>query len=104
MHKGKIKKIIQDRGFGFISDTDGREVFFHRNGVLNDRFDSLREDQEVAFDVEQSPKGPRAINVTTGQIQDFQICGDLGEREKPKFNPKDNSVHLVKSRVGFLFM
>ena len=66
MHKGKIKKIIQDRGFGFISDTDGREVFFHRNGVLNDRFDSLREDQEVAFDVEQSPKGPRAINVTTG--------------------------------------
>lgn len=66
MHKGRIKKIIRDRGFGFISDTDGREVFFHRSGVLDDKFDSLKEDQEVAFDVEKSPKGPRAINITTG--------------------------------------
>lgn len=66
MHKGRIKKIIQDRGFGFISDTDGREVFFHRSGVLDNKFDSLKEDQEVAFEVETSQKGPRAINVTTG--------------------------------------
>ncbi|MGD9014848.1 MAG: cold shock domain-containing protein [Candidatus Omnitrophota bacterium] len=66
MHKGKIKKVIRDRGFGFISDTDGREVFFHRSGVLDNKFDSLNEAQEVAFDVENSAKGPRAINITTG--------------------------------------
>ena len=66
MHKGRIKKLIQDRGFGFISDTDGREVFFHQTGVLDNKFESLTEGQEVAFDVEQSPKGPRAINVTIG--------------------------------------
>ena len=65
MHKGTIKKLIQDRGFGFISDTDGKEVFFHQTGVLDNKFESLTEGQEVAFEVEQSPKGPRAINVTT---------------------------------------
>lgn len=67
MHKGKIKKLIRDRGFGFISHTDGREVFFHRSGVIDDKFDNLSEDQEVAFDVEQGQKGPRAINVTTAK-------------------------------------
>jgi len=66
MHKGTIKKLIRDRGFGFISDTDGREVFFHQSGVLDNKFESLTEAQEVAFEVEKSPKGPRAINVTTG--------------------------------------
>ena len=64
MHKGRIKKLIQDRGFGFISDTDGKEVFFHQTGVLDNKFESLTEGQEVAFDVESSQKGPRAINVT----------------------------------------
>ena len=66
MHKGKIKKLIQDRGFGFINDADGKEIFFHRSGVLDNKFDSLKEGQEVAFDIEQSQKGPRAINVSTG--------------------------------------
>lgn len=63
MHTGKIKKLVKDRGFGFISDTDGRELFFHRSGVIDVSFDSLVEDQEVTFEVEKSPKGPRAINV-----------------------------------------
>lgn len=63
MHTGKIKKLIRDRGFGFISDTDGREVFFHQSSLVDVRFDDLREDQEVVFEIEKSPKGPRAINV-----------------------------------------
>jgi len=63
MHNGKIKKLVRDRGFGFISDTDGREVFFHRSSVLDGKFDGLNEEQSVEFDVETSPKGPRAINV-----------------------------------------
>lgn len=64
MHKGKIKKLIRDRGFGFIADSDGREVFFHQSGLVELRFDALNEDQEVTFDVENSPKGPRAINIS----------------------------------------
>ncbi len=63
MHTGKIKKLVRDRGFGFISDTDGRELFFHQSGLVDLKFDALTEDQAVEFDVETSPKGPRAINV-----------------------------------------
>lgn len=63
MHTGKIKKLVRDRGFGFISDTDGKEVFFHQSSLLDVKFESLQEDQEVTFEVEKSPKGPRAINV-----------------------------------------
>ncbi len=63
MHKGKIKKLIRDRGFGFISDTDGREVFFHQSGLLDVQFAALNEDEEVEFEVETSEKGPRAVNV-----------------------------------------
>jgi len=63
MHNGKIKKVVVERGFGFISDTDGREIFFHRSGLKEGQFDSLKEEQKVEFDVENSPKGPRAINV-----------------------------------------
>jgi len=63
IHKGKIKKLVRERGFGFISDTDGSEVFFHQSSLVGLQFDALNEEQEVEFDVEKSPKGPRAINV-----------------------------------------
>jgi len=63
MHTGKIKKLVRDRGFGFISDTDGREVFFHQSSLVEVQYDALNEDQAVEFEIEQSPKGPRAINV-----------------------------------------
>jgi CspA family cold shock protein len=61
--KGTIKRIVRDRGFGFIRSTDGQEVFFHRNGLQQIDFDSLKEGTTVEFDVEQSEKGPRATNV-----------------------------------------
>jgi CspA family cold shock protein len=63
MQTGKIKKLIRDRGFGFIGATDGREIFFHRNSVVDANFDDLNEEQEVEFDVEKTPKGPSAIDV-----------------------------------------
>jgi len=63
MHTGKIKKLVRDRGFGFISDTDGKELFFHQSGLVDVQYDALNEDQAVTFEVEQSPKGPRAVNV-----------------------------------------
>jgi CspA family cold shock protein len=64
MHTGKIKKLVRDRGFGFISDTDGREVFFHQSSLVDVTFDALNEEQEVNFEIEKSPKGPRAVNVS----------------------------------------
>lgn len=64
MHTGKIKKIIRERGFGFISDTDGREIFFHQSGLVGAQFDSLQEEQRVEFEIEKSPKGPRAISIS----------------------------------------
>ena len=63
MHTGKIKKVVGERGFGFISDTDGREVFFHQSGLIEAQFASLKEGDKVEFEIENSPKGPRAISV-----------------------------------------
>jgi len=61
--QGRIKKVIHDRGFGFVRANDGNEVFFHRteNSALD--FDSLEEGDVVTFDVFDSPKGPRARNM-----------------------------------------
>jgi cold shock protein len=67
MHTGKIKKLVRDRGFGFISDTDGKEVFFHQTSLVETTFDALNEDQSVEFEVEKSDKGPRAVNVRVVQ-------------------------------------
>lgn len=67
MHTGTIKRLVKDRGFGFISDNDGREVFFHQSNVLDVKFDALTTDQKVEFEVEKSEKGPRAINVRVVQ-------------------------------------
>jgi len=67
MHTGKIKKLIRDRGFGFISDTDGRELFFHQNSMVGTPFDTLAGDEKVEFEVEDSPKGPRAVNISVSK-------------------------------------
>jgi len=61
--KGKIKKIIQERGFGFINAEDGTEVFFHRSALQDVDFDTLEEGNNVEFDLEKGYKGPRAVNV-----------------------------------------
>jgi CspA family cold shock protein len=64
MPTGTIKKVISDRGFGFIAAEDAKEYFFHRDGLdpsLN--FDRLIGGERVEFEVEASPKGPRATKV-----------------------------------------
>jgi CspA family cold shock protein len=61
MTTGTIKKLVADRGFGFITAEDGKEYFFHRSSI--ESFDSLRGNERVEFDVEDSPKGPRAASV-----------------------------------------
>lgn len=65
MH-GTIKRVIRDRGFGFIRSTEGREIFFHRSSVQELNFDNLKEGQNVEFEMENGPKGPRAVAVRRG--------------------------------------
>lgn len=64
MHTGNIKKLVRERGFGFINDTDGREIFFHQSSLVGVQFDALTEQQKVEFEIEDSPKGPRAVSVS----------------------------------------
>jgi cold shock protein len=64
MSNGTIKKIVTDRGFGFIQADDGKEYFFHRSGVESATgFEMLAGGERVQFEVEPSPKGPRAARV-----------------------------------------
>jgi CspA family cold shock protein len=63
MPSGTIKRLVRDRGFGFIRDDGGQEWFFHRSAVAEGVFDTLAEGQRVSFDEESSAKGPRAGNV-----------------------------------------
>jgi cold shock protein len=64
MATGTIKKLVSDRGFGFISAEDGKEYFFHRNELESSSdFDRLAGGEKVEFEIGQSPKGPQAQRV-----------------------------------------
>ena len=62
MPAGTIKKLVADRGFGFIAADDGKEYFFHRSSTEGN-FDRLQGGEKVDFEIEASPKGPRAKSV-----------------------------------------
>ena len=62
MPQGKIKKLVADRGFGFIAG-DKEEFFFHHSAVEGVTFEELQEGQTVDYEVGQGPKGPRATSV-----------------------------------------
>ena len=61
--KGEIKRLIRDRGFGFITAEDGKEIFFHRSALEGIDFEALEEGNSVEFNSERGPKGLRAVNV-----------------------------------------
>ena len=64
MPNGTVKKVVNDRGFGFIAAEDGKEYFFHRSGLDSSlNFDSLNGGEPVSFEIEASDKGPRATRV-----------------------------------------
>jgi cold shock protein len=60
---GTIKRLVSDKGFGFIAAGGNEEYFFHQSACTGMRFDELREGQTVTFEVGRGPKGPRAENV-----------------------------------------
>ena len=62
--QGTIKKILDQRGYGFIStDEQEKDLFFHRSQVSGIAFEDLREGQAVTFEMEDSPRGPQAVKV-----------------------------------------
>ena len=63
MATGTVKKLVRERGFGFIQGSDGIQLFFHKSAVEGSGYDTLAEGQAVEFDVEKGEKGPRAADV-----------------------------------------
>ena len=64
MNKGTVKWFNNQKGYGFISDEQGNDVFVHYSGLNMDSFKSLEEGATVEFEVVEGAKGPQATNVT----------------------------------------
>ena len=67
--RGRVKKLVPDRGFGFVRGDDGKEVFFHRSGLGPNDYDALSEGDLVEYVVQEGPRGPRAENVRTIAVE-----------------------------------
>ena len=72
MARGTIRRLITDRGFGFIQAADGAELFFHRNELEGVDYNSLAEGQQVEFEIGEGRDGrPQAVKV--------KVAGPEGE-------------------------
>jgi len=67
MARGKVKWFNEQKGFGFIEQEGGPDVFVHYSSIKSEGFKTLAEGQAVEFDVTQGPKGPKAENVVPVQ-------------------------------------
>ncbi len=63
MPEGKVKWFNEAKGFGFITSDESGDVFVHYSSIQGNGFKALTEGQAVSFDIEQGPKGPKAVNV-----------------------------------------
>ena len=64
MANGTVKWFSERKGYGFIEQEDGPDVFVHHSGINADGFRTLNEGEQVTFEIEQGQKGPSAVNVT----------------------------------------
>jgi len=60
---GKVKWFNNQKGFGFIEDENGKDIFVHYTGVIKSGYQTLEEGDEVTFDVTEGKRGPQATNV-----------------------------------------
>ena len=63
MQTGTVKWFNAEKGFGFITGEDGKDVFVHFSAIQSDGYKTLEEGQSVTFDVEEGQRGPQATNV-----------------------------------------
>lgn len=63
MSQGTVKWFNDQKGFGFISATDGKDYFVHHSSILGKGFKSLKEGAKVQFEIENTDRGPRAVQV-----------------------------------------
>ncbi len=61
--KGKVKWFSSKKGYGFIDCEDGRSIFVHYTDIQSDGYKTLNEGDEVTFDIQETEKGPKAVNV-----------------------------------------
>ena len=64
MTNGIVKWFNDSKGYGFIEQEDGPDVFVHHSGINAEGFKTLKENDRVSFDIENGQKGPAAVNVT----------------------------------------
>jgi cold shock protein len=67
--KGKISRLVRDRGFGFIKAEDGQETFFHRTAVQDGSFDSLKGDENVEYDMGTDARSGRERAIAVRVVQ-----------------------------------
>ena len=63
MNKGTVKWFSAEKGYGFITLEDGKDVFVHFSGIAGEGFKSLEEGQAVTYDLTEGPRGMQAVNV-----------------------------------------
>lgn len=63
MAAGKVKWFNAEKGYGFITGEDGKDIFVHFSNIVDEGFKTLNDGQDVEFDLVQGERGPQAINV-----------------------------------------
>ena len=93
MVKGKVKWFNPTKGYGFIEQENGEDIFVHHSGIVGKGFKSLSEGQPVSFDIVQGPKGPVAGNVTG---IDGVMEGDGSRNDRGRSRRVDSSRSMAQ--------